>query len=92
VDQRPKQKPPRERTFDRGGPPDDGGEDPTQPRSPNAVTDPESRAALGGTPLPEAAVERANERATAHADALVDVFGQFIDEVPGASPPKKKKK
>jgi hypothetical protein len=98
MDHGPKPKPPKERLFDPAGPPGDAGDaggDPTEPLSPNAETDPESRAAMGGTPLPEAAVERATARARVNADALVDVFGQFVDVddvAPAAAPAVKKKK
>jgi len=99
VEQRPKQKPAREKAFDRGGGGGGGGgsggggpEDPSDPLTPNAETDPETRAGLGGTPLPAAAVERLTTRAAANADALVDVFSQFCDDVPETKPAPKKKK
>ena len=86
MDQRRKPKAPPEREFDRGGPPEDGA-DPTAPRSPNAETEPETRAAAGGTPIPEAAIERASKRAKVNAAALRDVFSQFLDEdAPFAEP------
>jgi hypothetical protein len=78
--QRKQQKTGPEREFDRGGPPEEGGGDPPPPRTPNAETDPETRAAAGGTPLPEAAVERASKRAKGNEAALREVFSQFLDD------------
>ena len=74
-----KKKEHRDRDFDPAGPPGTGDDDPTLVSPLAAEPDPEAQSAQGGTPLPDAAIDRATERAQASAEVLSEIFEHVID-------------